>query len=79
MKLYELFNSPPFLDFPEDHPLGLYVTEEGIPMYLSYQRRKDNFKGKSLVNISDDELYFVPKEEMLSLGYGYLLSFLEKK
>ena len=78
-KLYELFRAPPFLDFPEGHPPGLYVTEEGLPMYLSFQRRKDEFKGEPLVKVPDDELYFVPKEEMLSLGYGYLLPYIEKK
>lgn len=78
-KLYELLSPPPFLDFPEDHPQGLYVTENGLPMYFSYQRRKDGFKGEPLVSTDDDELYFVPREDMVSLGYGYLQSFLDKK
>ena len=35
--------------------------------------------GQPLVALDTDELYFIPREEMLPLGYGYLLDHLDRK
>lgn len=79
LKLYAMAEAPPFMDFPEENLPGLYVNEEGVPLYFSFQRKGEKFLGKPLVDLPTDELYFVPREEMLPLGYGYLLEALEKK
>ena len=79
IRVYDVISAKPFLDFPENNDPGIYVNEEGVPLYLSKQRRGETFEGDPLVDLPTDELYFVPEEEMISLGYGYLLDHLDHK
>ena len=79
LRVYEMESSKPFMDFPENNDPGIYVNEEGVPLYLSTQRKGETMFGQPLVALDTDELYFIPREEMLPLGYGYLLDHLDRK
>lgn len=73
---YELLKPGSFRELPEDNQIGIYVDSKGLPVYLSKQRKQDGFSGASLTGEKADELYFVAKEDMLEMGYGYLLEHL---
>lgn len=72
-KLYRFLEPGSFDSPPEKNLPGIYVNRRGLPLYLSKQRTEEGFSGKALVDAPVDEIYFVAKEDMQRLGYGYLL------
>lgn len=74
--IYELIDPGNLDQMPQENKKGIYVSSQGLPIYLSRQRIESGFSGQPLVEDFDGKLYFIKEEDMQAKGYGYLLGHL---